>query len=241
MNRSKDRADIEVLRTLLEKRAAELTRAGRSHVKEKNFVFPGSRRYPIHDEQHAKSALGFSKMHGSPAEQAAVRAAVARKYPGLVKEAEVLPYQQRTQWSCSAACLKAVLAHFGDVVPEVLLIWLIGTKKKRGAETTEIVEAAKKLGYPAHEKSLTLEEARRYTDRGIPLILDVQSWTKPGSEHYVVLTHVSDRHAYLMDPNTPGNLRVLTHDELLERWHGVRMAPPHEPMPRWAVIVEPKK
>lgn len=70
----------------LVKISAELTERGRDQIKDKNFVFPEEKKYPIHDRQHAESALGFSKMHGSPEVQAKVRAAVEKKYPGLSLE-----------------------------------------------------------------------------------------------------------------------------------------------------------
>ena len=66
---------------------AELTVSSRSKIKTKSFALPDERRYPIHDEQHARSALGFVAMHGSAEEKARVHAAVAKKYPGLEKTA----------------------------------------------------------------------------------------------------------------------------------------------------------
>jgi hypothetical protein len=70
----------------LTKIAADLTSSARAHIKEKNFAIPEERKYPIEDKQHAESALGFSKMHGSSEEQSRVRAAVAKKYPGMQKK-----------------------------------------------------------------------------------------------------------------------------------------------------------
>lgn len=71
----------------LVKIATELTDKSRSKIKTKSFALPEERRYPIHDEQHARSALGFVAMHGSAEEKARVHAAVAKKYPGLEKTA----------------------------------------------------------------------------------------------------------------------------------------------------------
>ena len=39
--------------------------------------------YPIPDEDHARMALAMVKKHGTPEEQARVRAAVKRKFPGI--------------------------------------------------------------------------------------------------------------------------------------------------------------
>ena len=45
----------------------------------------GAGSYPIEDESHARNALARVAQHGSPAEQARVRAAVHRKFPGIGK------------------------------------------------------------------------------------------------------------------------------------------------------------
>jgi hypothetical protein len=67
------------------KEAAELTTQGRKQISEGNFALPG-RRYPIHDESHARNALARVTQHGTPEEQAKVRAAVKKKYPGIGEE-----------------------------------------------------------------------------------------------------------------------------------------------------------
>ncbi len=76
----------------LAKAAADLTQSAREHIKPKNFAEPNADgpgdtgKYPIHDKAHARSALGLVGMHGSDAEKAKVRAAVAKKFPALSKE-----------------------------------------------------------------------------------------------------------------------------------------------------------
>lgn len=64
------------------KRATDLTAQARGQIKAKNFALPG-RRYPVHDESHARAALSMVAAHGSGSEKAQVRAEVARKYPGI--------------------------------------------------------------------------------------------------------------------------------------------------------------
>ena len=71
----------------IEKSAKVLTTAGRKRIKEKNFALPGG-RYPIHDRSHARAALSMVAKHGTPEEQATVRAKVKAKYPGIGKTAE---------------------------------------------------------------------------------------------------------------------------------------------------------
>jgi ABC-type bacteriocin/lantibiotic exporter with double-glycine peptidase domain len=158
----------------------------------------------------------------------------------FVKIALVQAYQQKTQWTCSAACLKAVLGHWGADVPEMACIEAIGARKGRGAETTQIVEAAKKLGFDALEMSFdSLAQAKALTDQHIPIICDIQSFNHPGKGHYVVLTELDDE-AHLMDPNTPGNMRTISKEEMEQRWWDRWMEPPHHVMKRWGVIVAPQ-
>ena len=71
--------------TGFEKIAKVLTTKGRKHIAEDNFALP-ARRYPIHDRAHARNALARVAQNGSPEEQAKVKAAVHKKYPGIGEE-----------------------------------------------------------------------------------------------------------------------------------------------------------
>lgn len=62
---------------------ARLTSEQRKKLPKKDFVFPGRDGYPINDRSHARNALARVAQHGTPAEKARVRAAVARKYPDI--------------------------------------------------------------------------------------------------------------------------------------------------------------
>jgi hypothetical protein len=59
---------------------AKLSTADRKALPASDFVFPDTRAYPINDEGHARDALARSS--GKP-EEAKVRAAVKRRYPGM--------------------------------------------------------------------------------------------------------------------------------------------------------------
>jgi hypothetical protein len=63
----------------------KLTTQARKGLKKSSFVFPGERKYPIHDKAHARNALSRVSANGTPAEKAKVRAAVHRKFPGIGK------------------------------------------------------------------------------------------------------------------------------------------------------------
>lgn len=74
---AKEKTSSESMATELEKISKVLTTSGRKHVAEKNFALPGG-RYPIHDSAHARNALARVAQHGTPSEQARVRAAVEK-------------------------------------------------------------------------------------------------------------------------------------------------------------------
>lgn len=81
----------ELNRIWFDKVAADLTEAARAKLPKKDFAVPasksntGEKAYPIPDRQHARSALGFAKMHGDSADYARVRAKVEAKFPDMLK------------------------------------------------------------------------------------------------------------------------------------------------------------
>jgi hypothetical protein len=58
------------------------TKAGRAKMSQSNFALPG-KQYRIDDAAHARNALARVAQNGTPAQQAAVRSAVAKKYPNI--------------------------------------------------------------------------------------------------------------------------------------------------------------
>lgn len=161
---------------------------------------------------------------------------------GVVKTAEVYPYQQKTQWTCSAACLKAVLNHWGLSVPELQVIQAVGARPGRGAECDQIAAAARQFGFSAFEYSFeSIDHAKVLLDQDIPIICDIQSFNNPGKGHYVVMVSADERRVQLMDPNAPGNWRVISRAEMEARWWDRAMAPPHQLMPKWGIVVVPNE
>jgi ABC-type bacteriocin/lantibiotic exporter with double-glycine peptidase domain len=157
----------------------------------------------------------------------------------MLKIARVQPYQQLTPRTCSAACMHAVLRHYGYDIEEPELEELIGVGT-HGAEVNQIVKAAHALGLEAEEQRFPhLIAAKKVLDDDIPIIADVRSWNRPGQGHYVVLAELEDGLAELMDPNTPGNWREVSAPELKRRWWDWSMARPHELMKHAGVIIWP--
>ena len=60
----------------------KLTTKARKALPTKAFAL-GGRRYPIENASHARNALARVSQHGTAREQATVRAAVHRRYPGI--------------------------------------------------------------------------------------------------------------------------------------------------------------
>ena len=75
-------AGINTVNELL-KHAKELTTKSRKNLSDSSFVFPETRKYPIHDKSHAQNALARVSQHGSPEEKKKVRSAVKNKYPDI--------------------------------------------------------------------------------------------------------------------------------------------------------------
>jgi hypothetical protein len=78
------------VKTAMQKLGYEIKPSDRPSIPKKDFAQPGKEeaghkgKYPIPDRQHAKSALGFAKMHGDTAAYEAVRRKVMQKYPDML-------------------------------------------------------------------------------------------------------------------------------------------------------------
>lgn len=59
------------------------TKSGRAKMAPASFGLPAQKKYRIDDQAHARNALARVAQNGSPAEQAQVKAAVARRYPNI--------------------------------------------------------------------------------------------------------------------------------------------------------------
>ena len=64
---------------------AKLTAKKRAALPKTDFAVPGKRAYPVPDASHARNALARVSQFGSPAEKAAVKSKVAKKFPGIGK------------------------------------------------------------------------------------------------------------------------------------------------------------
>lgn len=123
---------------------AKLTAKSRRRIKGSSFALSG-RRYPIHDEAHARNALARVSQHGTPEEKAKVRAAVAKKYPGIVQEAARLYEARKSKPSTSERTLGAA----GDYVGKALS----ASNPKRSISTQIDPRSKQNFGLPAIDKA----------------------------------------------------------------------------------------
>lgn len=63
---------------------SKLNAKTRNALPSSDFAEPGARKYPIHDEAHARDALARVAQNGTPAEQAIVQAKVRKKFPHIM-------------------------------------------------------------------------------------------------------------------------------------------------------------
>lgn len=76
----------------LQKIGAALTETERAQIPKKQFALTpkqsttGKRAYPMHDEHHARLAIAFVGMHGSPEQKSEVYKDVQRLYPHIAEK-----------------------------------------------------------------------------------------------------------------------------------------------------------
>ncbi len=132
---------------------------------------------------------------------------------------QVDPYQQSTEYTCSAAVEHAVLKHWGYNIDETTLAYLLKVDPINGSSAVRVAAVARDLGFAAKSRSFkSLNELKRITDQDVPVIARVLSWKHPGQHHFVVVTSIDDFGVSVMDPNVEGNRRRLSHEEMWSRW-----------------------
>lgn len=150
------------------------------------------------------------------------------KYFNQEKTAEIrIPLRtQNSQTSCSAACLRMVLAHYGVNKSEEELAKSIGVHK-RGAEGDQIEKSAREYGFNAIWKEFAPEEIMSLLEKEIPVIADVKSFNYPeaNKNHWVVIEEIDlkNNKVRIADPNVKGNRRYISLAELDERWKSRNM------------------
>jgi len=157
-----------------------------------------------------------------PAPKAPVVVHVRTRVIDEVAVGQVVGTGQETPWTCGPAALRAVLAHYGIDVAEPELSLAAATAPALGARPEGMVAAAARYG--ARGDAFIMNSVGELADLlalGVPPIIIVDSWTRPGKVgHYVVVTEIDPERglATIMDPHNESHWRTLTLRELDERW-----------------------
>jgi uncharacterized protein len=165
-----------------------------------------------------------------------VRAAALRIQVGSVmKNFRLLKRtRQVTEYSCGASALQSVLSYWGKEIDERELMKLMGTTEEEGTYPEKMVNAARSLGFDVEAKQdLTLDEVRKFTDAGHPMIALAQVWLSQSmaaaksvqdewdAGHYIVVLGVDEKNVYFQDPYAR-NCKAFVPRKLFEdHWHQV--------------------
>jgi len=141
--------------------------------------------------------------------------------------------RQITEYSCGASALQAVLRYWGHDLDETRIMSMIGTSEEVGTYPENIVRGVRELGLEAEAReNLTLEEVRRFTDQGHPMIALGQVWRSQSSSvaspeddwdngHYIVVLGVDDDYVYFQDPYLRMGKAFVTRSVFEKHWHQI--------------------
>jgi predicted double-glycine peptidase len=140
--------------------------------------------------------------------------------------------RQVTEYSCGASALQSVLAYWGKDIDERELMKLMGTTEEEGTYPDKIAHAARSLGFEAEVKeNLTLDEVRKFTDPGNPMIALAQVWRsaksgKTAAEewdagHYISVLGVDDDNVYFQDPYVRMCKAFAPRKMFEDHWHQI--------------------
>jgi predicted double-glycine peptidase len=141
--------------------------------------------------------------------------------------------RQATEYSCGACALQAVLSYWGKDVEEDELMRLMGTNEAVGTYPENMVRGIEALGFEAEAReNLTLDEVKRVTDQGHPVIGLAQVWrsakASPGSPleewdsgHYIVILGVDQENVYFQDPYVRMAKAFAPRQMFEEHWHQI--------------------
>jgi predicted double-glycine peptidase len=141
---------------------------------------------------------------------------------------DIPPTHQQKDYSCGAACLRAISTYF-KVGPKTEQEFMkdCNTKHDKGTHPENLERVAKQYGLSVQaKKNMTLSELQNYLKNGVPVICVMQAWGDPkdyhneDSGHYVVAIGFNEVNIYFMDPLIEDAARGhLSHSEFVKRWH----------------------
>lgn len=139
--------------------------------------------------------------------------------------------RQETEYSCGANALQAVLSYWGKDVEEAELMKLLHTSAEVGTYPEDIVRVARALGFEAEVKeNLTLDEVKKFTADGDPMIGLAQVWLSQKESrasveeewdngHWIVVLGVDEKCVYFQDPYARMSKAFIPRKAFEAHWH----------------------
>jgi len=138
--------------------------------------------------------------------------------------------RQSNSYSCGAACLLAILAHYNKFEGnEDQLADQLNTNSEDGTNPESIVKIAKKYGLKSNIKNkCTINDLNNYVNTKTPVIINYQAWTNKKKVnwennetdgHYSILIGVDDKNVYFNDPSLLDKKGYIPIKEFMDRWH----------------------
>jgi len=150
--------------------------------------------------------------------------------------------RQSSGYTCGAAALQAVLAHWGTQEREDRLVARLHSTPEAGTHPLDIVRVARDFGLTAElREGLELADLETALAAGTTVIVDLQAWRssagRPWGEtwddgHYMVLLGMDGENLYFEDPSLLGSRGTIPRSEFLDRWHDYEGDPPLDPTDR---------
>jgi predicted double-glycine peptidase len=141
--------------------------------------------------------------------------------------------RQVTEYSCGASALQSVLSYWGRDIDEQELMKLMYTSFEEGTYPEDMVRGAQALGFTAEAReNLTVDDLRKFTEKGDPAIALGQFWRSASgspkdvaegwdSGHWVVVLGVDDDYVYFQDPFMRMSKAFVPRKGFEDHWHQV--------------------
>jgi ABC-type bacteriocin/lantibiotic exporter with double-glycine peptidase domain len=135
--------------------------------------------------------------------------------------------RQTYNYDCGAKALQCVLEYYGIDAREDHIMHYAHTNSKDGTSINNLVKTAKHYGLRAEARSLNILDIKKFIDKEIPVIVDIQAypekkllhWDRDWKDgHYVVAIGYNSHYLFFADPSSVF-ITYLSYSEFLERWH----------------------
>ena len=175
----------------------DLNAAERRALPDKDFALPGKGEgpqgkqagsYPIPDKSHARMALAMVAKHGTPEKKEKVRAAVAKKFPGIQQEGLVRPKGVDSEEEVNKATRKAAFRPFENTKPPKLKVSedkafdnVVAALRKKHGESGVLTKDSPKPKATSQPKRKPEKDKRSAAQREVDAQYGRTPWNKKGS------------------------------------------------------------